>query len=333
MAEPLLPWQQTQWQRLNIAREHGRLPHALLLTGPAGLGKFEFARLLGNSLLCEAPGVHNIPCGICKQCRLAMADGHPDITDISPQEAGKAIKVDAIRELVNRGMMSVAETRYRVFIINPAEAMGVAAANALLKTLEEPVARTLLILISASPGRLLATIKSRCQQLAFAVPAAALAHAWLSQQLGEQGEKAADLLQLARGAPLLARQMAEGDELECYNQLLKQFLLLAGSRAEPVILAEQWHKQQDISLLLNYMKRWLIEIILAGNGAGADGGSPSDAHRDLQSLGKRLDLRAIHNLLDSCFETERRLANNINPQLALEQLLLRWVHVNKHGVT
>ena len=333
MAEQLLPWQQTQWSRLNIAREHGRLPHALLMTGPAGLGKLEFASLLANSLLCESPGAENMPCGICKQCRLALADGHPDISNINPEEAGKAIKVDAIRELVNQSIMSVAETRYRVFIIRPAEAMGVAAANALLKTLEEPVERTLLILISANPGRLLATIKSRCQQLAFVVPPKALAHAWLSEQIAEDRGRSADLLQLARGAPLQARQMAESDELQCHNQLLKEFLRLAGSRAEPVMLAEQWQKQQDISLLLNYMKRWLIDIILFGNDADVSGSSSSASHGDLKSLAKRLNLTAVYKLLDSLFETERRLANNINPQLALEQLLLHWVHINKRGVT
>ena len=309
------------------------MPHALLMTGPAGLGKLEFARLLGNSLVCESPGGQNMPCGVCKQCRLALVEGHPDIRNVNPEEAGKAIKVDAIRELVDWSIMSVVDTRYRVFIISPAEAMGVAAANALLKTLEEPIARTLLILISANPGKLLATIKSRCQQLAFVIPPRDLAHTWLAEQTGEDGARTTDLLQLARGAPLLARQMAGNDELQCYNQLKKEFLDLAGNRAEPVLLAEQWQKQQDISLLLNYMKRWLTDIILFGNAAPLSGNNASDPSKDLKSLANRLDLRAVHLLLDSLFEMERRLANNINPQLALEQLLLHWVHVNKQGVT
>ena len=104
VAEQLLPWQQTQWNRLNIAREHGRLPHALLLTGPAGLGKLEFARLLGNSLVCESPGIQNMPCGVCKQCRLALAESHPDIKNVNPEEERKAITVDAIRQLVDQSL-------------------------------------------------------------------------------------------------------------------------------------------------------------------------------------------------------------------------------------
>ncbi len=329
----LWPWQQAQWSRLNIAREHGRLPHALLMTGPAGLGKLEFARLLGNSLVCESPDAQCMPCGACRQCKLVAAGNHPDIKEVSPEEAGKAIKVDAIRELVNQSILSVAEARYRVFIIRPAEAMGMAAANALLKTLEEPIDRTLLILISTNSGQLLATIKSRCQQLAFAIPPRALAKDWLSERIGKDQTQSADLLQLARGAPLLARQMAESDELQSYNQLLKEFLLLTGMSAEPVMLAGQWQKQQDLSVLLSYMKRWLMDIILFGNGAGMSDSSSSTPVGDLKTLANRLDLAAVYKLLDSLFETERQLANNINPQLALEQLLLHWVHINKKGVT
>jgi DNA polymerase-3 subunit delta' len=333
MAEQLLPWQQAQWNKLNISREHGRLPHALLMTGPTGLGKQAFARLLGKSLLCESRDTQNMPCGTCKQCRLAAAKNHPDLRDVNPEEAGKAIKVDAVRELVNQSILSVDEARYRVFIIRPAEAMGVAAANALLKTLEEPIQRTLLILISANPGKLLATIKSRCQQLAFTIPPRALAQDWLSERIGKDQAKSADLLQLARGAPLLARQMVESDELQSHNQLLKEFLLLAGRNAEPVMLAEQWQKQQDLNVLLNYMKRWLMDIILFGHGAGVSESSSSSPVADLKIVANRLDLAAVYKLLDSLFETERRLTNNINPQLALEQLLLHWAHINNKGGT
>lgn len=333
MAEQLLPWQQSQWDKLNIVRKHGRLPHALLMTGPAGLGKLEFARLLGKSLLCESPDIQGMPCGSCKQCRLAAADSHPDIRDVTPEEGDKSIKVDAVRELVNWSILSVAETRYRVFIIRPAETMGLAAANALLKTLEEPIQRTLLILISANPGKLLATIKSRCQQFAFVVPPAALAQAWLSERIGKDQAQSAALLRLARGAPLLARQMADSDELQSYNQLLKEFLLLTRSSAEPVKLAEQWQKQQELSVLLNYMKRWLTDIILLGNGAGMSGNSSIGPPGDLKTLTGKLDLTAVYKLLDSLFETERQLANNINPQLALEQLLLHWTYLNNRGLT
>lgn len=333
MTEQLLPWQQSQWDKLNITRKHGRLPHALLMTGPDGLGKLEFARFLGKSLLCESPDIQGMPCGICKQCRLVAAGNQPDIRIIEPEEGNKSIKVDTVRELVNQSILSVAETRYRVFVIRPAETMGVAAANALLKTLEEPIERTLLILISANPGKLLATIKSRCQQLAFVVPPEALALAWLAERIGKDRAKSAALLQLARGAPLLAKQMAETDELQCYTQLLKEFLLLAGSGAEPVKLAEHWQKQQELSVLLNYMERWLMDIILLGNGANMGDNSSIGRAGDMKILADGLDLMAVYKLLDSLFETERQLANNINTQLALEQLLLRWVHINNRGVT
>ena len=333
MTEQLLPWQQVQWNKLNIAREQGRLPHALLITGPAGLGKLQFSSLLAKSLVCESPGPGNMPCGSCKQCTLAASESHPDIRGVMPEEAGKQIKIDAIRELVSQSLLAVTESRYRIFILRPVEAMGVAAANALLKTLEEPIKRTLLILISAHPGQLLATIKSRCQQLAFAVPPYELSLDWLSARLGKQRDNSAELLQLARGAPLLAMEMAQSGALQSHNQMLKQFLLLAGNNAQPVMLADEWQKQQDIGLLLEYMKRWTADIILFANSTELDNDQSGGLNRNLQTLAKQLDLAAVYRFMDNLFETERRLANNINSQLALEQLLLHWVHVNRMGLT
>jgi DNA polymerase III delta prime subunit len=127
--------------------------------------------------------------------------------------------------------------------------------------------------------------------------------------------------------------MVESDELQSHNQLLKEFLLLAERNAEPVMLAEQWQKQQDLNVLLNYMKRWLMDIILFGHGAGVSESSSSSPVADLKIVANRLDLAAVYKLLDSLFETERRLTNNINPQLALEQLLLHWAHINNKGGT
>ncbi len=332
----LLPWHQSQWDKLAIAREYGHMPHALLVAGPVGLGKLEFTRLFANSLVCGSVDAQGLPCGMCRQCKLVAAGSHPDITGVTSEEAGKAIKVDAIRKLVDQSILSVNEFRYRVFIIQPAEAMGVAAANALLKTLEEPVDRTLLILISAYPSQLLATIKSRCQRLMFSPPSAALALDWLAAEVGldpSDPSRASDLLRLAKGAPLLASQMAKSDELQQYGQLLNDFLLLADSKAEPVAVAAQWHNQQDMKVLLNYMKRWLMDLVRLGNGAGAMDGNSTLPLVGLKILANQLDLTTVYKLLDSLFETERWLVNNINPQLALEQILLHWVFINRKRVT
>ncbi len=328
----LLPWQQGQWRSINIAREHERLPHAFLMTGPAGLGKLEFARLLANSLVCEHLDAHNMPCGTCRQCKLVQVGNHPDIREIFPEEPGKAIKIDAIRALVNQSILSVVEARYRVFIVYPAESMGLAAANALLKTLEEPVDRTLLILITANPGRLLPTIRSRCQHFVFSIPKRQQALDWLTGENGLDRGRANDLLQLAKGGPLLARDMSQGDELQHYQQRLKAFLLLAGKQADPVAVAEEWQKQQDLRVLLDYMKRWLTDLIRFGNDAELPDNQASGSVGDLKTLANRLDLVAVYKLLDSLFEIERQLTNNINPQLALEQLLLHWVYINRMGL-
>lgn len=328
----LIPWQQAQWRSVNIARQHERLPHALLMAGPAGLGKLEFARLLANSLVCEHPDDHNMPCGNCRQCKLVQAGNHPDLREVCPEESSKAIKIDPIRMLVSQSILSVAETRYRVFIVDPAESMTKGAANSLLKTLEEPVQRTLLILVTANPGRLPPTIRSRCQHVSFSIPERQQALDWLTEKNGLDPSRASDLLHLAKGGPLLARQMAEGDELQHYQQRLGAFLGLAGKQANPVAVAAEWHKQHELKVLLDYMKRWLMDIIRFANGAKLFDNQASTPVGDLKTLANRLDLAAVYKLLDSLFATERRMTNNINPQLALEQLLLHWVYINRKGV-
>ena len=174
----LLPWQTSQWQLLQQAITSKRIPHALLFIGPEGIGKRVFAKLLSNSLICDNVQDNGFPCGTCNACHLYSGDASPDIRIIEPEEQGKQIKIEAIRDLVAQSVLAVKESRYRVFLVYPADAMTNAATNALLKTLEEPVPGTLLILVSSAPDRLPATIKSRCQIVRFNKPSESDALQW-----------------------------------------------------------------------------------------------------------------------------------------------------------
>ena len=150
----IYPWHAEQWLRLSRARASNRLPHAILIAGPEGLGKAAFARRLSASLACNQIDDHGDACGCCASCRQTAAGSHPDQKSVVPEEPGKMIRIDTIRELTAKSVLSAQEGGYRVYLIEPAEAMNRAAANALLKTLEEPSPRTVLILVTSHPDRL-----------------------------------------------------------------------------------------------------------------------------------------------------------------------------------
>ena len=152
-----LPWHEAQRRQWQQQRRLDKIPHAVLLTGPAGLGKRQFAHYLAQTLVCTTT-TGQAPCGQCRACRLMDMGSHPDSHVIAPEDT--FIKVDAIRALIHKTNLTA--EHWQVFLIDQAEAMHSSAANALLKTLEEPAPNTMLVLSSAEPQQLPATIRSRC---------------------------------------------------------------------------------------------------------------------------------------------------------------------------
>lgn len=169
----IYPWQQAQWQSVLQQLQADRLPHALLLAGPSGLGKRSFANALAAHALC----VKHTACGQCRSCLLLNASNHPDLLELQPEAEGKAIKIEQVRELVTELGQTAQQGSYQVVVIEPAEAMNKAGANALLKTLEEPPGPVIFLLISHQPATIPATIRSRCQRLNFMVPDRAISQA------------------------------------------------------------------------------------------------------------------------------------------------------------
>ena len=317
-----LPWQERHWRQLRQARESERLPHALLLSGARGLGKSAFARALAHALLCQQPDAAGRACGRCRSCRLNAAGTHPDLHLVEPEEGSSQIRIDAVRRLQQDSTLSVGERRHRVFILEPADALGGPAANALLKTLEEPLAGIHLLLLSAHPEKLPITIRSRCQQLRFPRPPAAQALAWLEEQ-GVTAENAHRLLEIAGGAPLAALEIAGTGADEQYHRMAAEFMELARGGHDPVALAESWLKQSEPGLLQGYMVSWLLLVIRRQLGAGVESGAVGS----LQLPEKRLNLRGVYKLLDNLFEIQRNLDHNLNAQLILEKLLLEWTRI------
>lgn len=309
-----LPWQTELWARLQRQREAGQLPHALLLAGPAGVGKRRFATALGAALLCQHPA-QGIACGRCRTCALLSAGTHPDWTWLAPEEKGKAIKIDWVRELVLSMAQTAQQGGHKLAVLEPAEAMNRNAANALLKTLEEPSGSTLLMLISDSPARLLPTIRSRCQRLDFPLPPTPAARAWLTPIAGSDA-RLEIALDEAGQRPLLARQLLEADGLERRQQLATGLAEMMSGALSPLALAEKW-QEVDWDDLLDWLK--------ARVGSALRCRSQNTTPRDVAVAQlARLDAAALFVWFDRLQNVHQhsRAGGNPNRLLALEALLI-----------
>jgi DNA polymerase-3 subunit delta' len=315
------PWQQATWQAIQQRIHAGRLPHALLLSGPAGLGKLEFARLLARSLLCEQTA-DGLPCGTCRGCQLLNAGSHPDFQVVQPEEEGKEITIGQIRDLLTWQTLTPQYGRARVVIIEPADRMNANAANALLKTLEEPGRDAVLLLVSARPAALLPTIRSRCQLLPFAAQRGSEARAWLAERLGDAA-RAELALAISGGAPLRALALVETGGMERREQLFAGFEAMLNDTQEPVALAAQW-LQLPVQETLAMLHGWCVDMARLKVGA-ADGRLDNpDLRQRLQALCERVDLAQLLHRQGQLQEAMRLARGHPNVQLLLEETLLGW---------
>ena len=312
-----LPWQDKVWQQLQRNIAHGTVPHALLFSGIAGVGKLTFARALCQRLLCAQP-VNQVACGQCKSCLLVRAGNHPDLQVVSLEEKSQAIKIDQIRALVNGLVKTPQIGAWHCVVLHPADCLNINAANALLKLLEEPPGDAVLILISAHPQRLPATIRSRCRKISLDIPPLDVATTWLQDQ-GVQAEASAQVLAAAHGAPLRALALFRGQGLAEQEALAK---LLAG------VLSRHTAASDAASHLGNCDEREVIDYMLdvLAFAAGCSGDSVylgSGLRAQLESV---VDPLPVFQFYDKLLTIKRQLLSTANPnkQLLWEECLLDW---------
>ncbi len=314
-------WHEPHWQHLTGRCKDERLPHALLLHGQEGLGKRQFAGLLAKSLLCTQPDVAGRACGNCHSCQMCSAGTHPDLRWLEPEEKGKAIRVDAVRELCAHLALKSQFGAKKIAILTPADRMNIASSNALLKTLEEPSPETLLILISSRPAHLPATIRSRCQALAFTPPDRRIALQWLEERGVTEGDV---LLNIANGAPFLAEQLAESDCIEQRLQLLGSIEDIRFRRSDPVAIAANYLKQEVNSLSL-WMLSYVTDMIRLKMVDIPPRLSNEDLREGLSRLAEALSCDELFALQDALLAVQGQLDTSVNTQLLLEELFLRWI--------
>ncbi len=318
----LLPWHRPLWQNLLERLRAGNLPHALLLCGPAGLGKVQFAAFMVQTLLCETGTAQGEPCGHCRSCLVFAAHNHPDLRLVSPLEEGKVIGVDQVREISLYLSQTSQYGGHKAVIIAPADQMNINAANSLLKTLEEPSADSLLLLVTAQPGRLPATVLSRCQRLVFATPNVEQGAQWLRGRIGPELDGAL-LLSLAEGAPLRALELAESNALSQRLQIALELERLAQDGGNPSSVAEQFLKI-GIRQTLYWMYQWVADMIRHAAYGDDHYMANQDMRDQLTRLAPRAEPQALHVLLQQVSVALRHCGGQANPQLLMENILMDW---------
>ncbi len=318
------PWQESQWQQLQAAGAGQRMPHALLLTGPEGMGQRQFADRLAAGLLC--PGGLTDPCGQCKSCVLLRAESHPDLFRVEPEASGRQIRVESIRNLIGFIQLKSQYGRYKIAIIDPADAMNRTSANTLLKTLEEPPPDSLLILISHQPARLPITVRSRCQKIGFPASRQLSTVEWLGADMDGDMVRAGELLMLATGRPLYAKWLLETDTIATQRQILADLKLLSAD-TDVVKIARDWHaygSREVFQWLMGFIST-MIRYHAAGQNDPVDKSGPA-LQQDLQQLANGLDLQQLVGGYDLALRNYRDVTGmyNLNPLGLLEEFLVYW---------
>lgn len=323
-----LPWLQSSWAQLVQYINQNRVPQALLITGQKGLGKQALAEHFAHSLLCTVAQSKGAYCSQCQSCLLFKAETHPDYMMIKPEEVGKAIGVSVIRQLTTTLSLKPQFEGYRVVVVNPADSLNNAAANAFLKYLEEPTERTCLVLVTDRPSKLSATILSRCQKMVLSKPDSVVLTEWLKRQGILDNHDL--LLNLSNGTPLLAKQLADSDllqlRLECFNNWLNCIDLDVNF----IELAGQWHRLEKtkVDFLLFWMVSWAVDLIkLAFHQQPIKLFNP-DLIINLQELTQKLDSKNLFKYYDFLLLTQQRFDTQLNKQLMFEEILIRWLKLN-----
>ncbi len=335
----LFPWQHQDWTR--ISHSLAGLHHGLMLTGISGIGKREFSVKLAQRLLCSQTE-HSEPCGSCQNCKLFFAGSHPDLHVLATEEEavdgridlitrysdryqdavardkkanpGKVITVDQVRLLIDRFYQSSHISSARVVIFLPADRMNINAANALLKLLEEPPESAYFILVAEHPGVLPTTVRSRCILHPLTAPDDATAKSWIRQQYGEQ--EAEGLVEKLPYGPLDILRNIESGLIHQQQDNIQRLAGLISGKTDPVELAGLLSKQETLPFL-----GWLHQICADLIRWQALNDSP-DWIADIALQPAQVSPLKLHALYDKIGRYRRIARDQLNAQLALEELLI-----------
>lgn len=318
----LLPWHQLHWQRLT--QRFPQLPHAVLLSGMAGTGKRQFADQLSAWLLCLNRSAAKA-CGVCASCQWLKADTHPGLLYISPEVDAKGkksqfIKIDQIRQL----MPFVQQTgeNWRVVIVEPAESLNIAAANALLKTLEEPGQKVLLILVADQVLQLPATIRSRLQQYPVGLVQQQQAIDYVVEHIKVPVSQAQLLLALSGGAPLSAIALNEQEAFLARQDWLSDFRCLLSGSLAPMTISGVWQKRLNVWQWLD-MQEWMLRDLIA-----VQLQQPvRQTDLDFSPFRQKLSLEGLFAMQQQILRSKQYQNQNIQAALIYDNLIIQLINL------
>lgn len=295
---------------VNAAFAAQRLAHGILIHEDPGAGGAELARWIAQRLNCVAA---DSPCGECQSCKWVEAGQHPDVTYLSPEEDSEYIKIEPVRELIADLALTAHGRGYKVAIFAPADALYPNAANSLLKTLEEPPARTVLLLVTSQPVRLLPTLRSRCSRLRLAGPSRREAAEFLAAARGAGPWEEA---LAATGAGPFALLDADAAALaDLRADTLRTLRDIGSGNLQPPAVADKWARG-ELPTRLACVESWVTDRILE-----------STSIRDVTHLsgsGLAPNICRLFELSDAVRDMRKLAHTSINKAMAVEALLWRW---------
>jgi len=302
-----------------------RVSHAYLLSGPRHVGKFTLAREFAKALNCPEP---DRPCGQCRSCRKIDRGVHPDVQAVDLEEGSKNISIDAVRRLQEGVALRPAEGRTKVYLLREVERLSEAAANSLLKTLEEPPPSVVMVLTTLDASTLLPTLVSRCQQIGLRPIPTKEIETVLRQRFADSSERSGLLATLARGRMGWALQAASNPSiLDSRNELLDRLAALPAADlvsrfAYAVELATLHSRDPEAAQgVLETWQSWWRDLLLSRLGL-ADMVINVDQKDRLKALSRGYSIDALSRMVGSIQETISMLAQNVNARLSLEVLML-----------
>ncbi len=323
------PWLEPHLSVLTSSWGQQKLPQAIVLTGQQGVGKLTLAFSLAKFVLCQNKLNQKQPCGRCRSCELFSAGNHTDLIQVGLQDKSKFIKVDQIRQLSEK-LNKTSLAGYQVAVIAPACQMNAAAANALLKTLEEPAGSVLIILVAHNWTRLPATIMSRCQRLHVSLDESSGALDWIQSTYPEQDSRL--LWKLTQGAPLLIRELLEADYFVCRERVLSCLEQSMLASLNPLSCVGEWVKG-DLQLTIKLLITIISDCAKLSFGSAASNLINVDEASRLNKMAQLKGSEAWSSLYQRCLEFQRLMLSGvaINPQLTLENIMLLWLDFCKQS--